>query len=53
MLFILTGVKFIVKNTDQVPREQGQAVQKKLDQCRNQENNPDSDVWVGLCDHLS
>ncbi|XP_059167590.1 cyclin-H-like isoform X2 [Physella acuta] len=44
-MYQLRRVKFIVKNTEQVPREQGQAVQKKLDQCRNQENNPDSDVY--------
>ncbi|KAK6994435.1 cyclin-H-like isoform X1 [Biomphalaria glabrata] len=44
-LYQLRRVKFIVKNTESVPREQAQAIQKKLDQCRNQENNPDSDVY--------
>lgn len=39
-----TGVKYIVKGVEPVPREQAQAIQKKLEACRNQENNPDSDV---------
>ncbi|CAG5129233.1 unnamed protein product, partial [Candidula unifasciata] len=44
-LYQLRRVKFIVKGVEPVPREQAGAIQKKLDSCRNQENNPDSDVY--------
>ncbi|XP_035825422.1 cyclin-H isoform X2 [Aplysia californica] len=45
MLYQLRRVKFIVKGIENVPREQAQAIQKKLENCRNQANNPDSDVY--------
>ncbi|CAL1526245.1 unnamed protein product [Lymnaea stagnalis] len=44
-MYQIRRVKFTVKGYEPVPREQAQAVQKKLDLCRNQENNPDSDVY--------
>lgn len=30
-------------------REIVKALEKKLDKCRNQENNPDSEMYVSLC----
>ncbi|KAK3785899.1 hypothetical protein RRG08_055933 [Elysia crispata] len=44
-LYQLRRVKAIVKSFEPTTREQAQAVQKKLDRCRNQENNPDSDIY--------
>lgn len=34
----------MVKTIQVFPREQAKAVEKKLEKCRNQENNPDSQV---------
>ncbi|GFN97433.1 cyclin-h [Plakobranchus ocellatus] len=44
-LYQLRRVKAIVKSFEQTTREQAQGVQKKLDRCRNQENNPDSEIF--------
>ena len=43
-VLISPGVKTIIKGVESVPRDQAQAIQKKLEKCRNQENNPDSDL---------
>jgi len=47
MMYQLKRIKYMVnvKGIEGVPREQAQAIQKKLEKCRNQENNPDSDVY--------
>ncbi|GFR87695.1 cyclin-H [Elysia marginata] len=44
-LYQLRRVKAIVKGFEPTTREQAQGVQKKLDRCRNQENNPDSEIY--------
>ncbi|KAK7471797.1 hypothetical protein BaRGS_00035536, partial [Batillaria attramentaria] len=40
-----TGIKHIVKAAEPVPREQAHLIQKKMERCRNQENNPESEVY--------
>lgn len=34
----------MVKSTEPIPREQAHLTQKKMEKCRNQENNPDSEM---------
>lgn len=34
-------------------RDVVRALEKKLDKCRNQENNPDSDMWVIILNSLT
>ncbi|KAK7471802.1 hypothetical protein BaRGS_00035541, partial [Batillaria attramentaria] len=41
----LIGIKHIVKAAEPVPREQAHLIQKKMERCRNQENNPESEVY--------
>lgn len=38
-------LRYMVKSQEQIPREQMAHLQRKLDHCRNQENNPESEVY--------
>lgn len=38
----------MAKCVESPSREVIRALEKKLDKCRNQENNPDSEMWVYL-----
>ncbi|XP_012276140.1 cyclin-H isoform X2 [Orussus abietinus] len=38
-------IRSMVKFLDQPPKETVRALEKKLDKCRNQENNPDSEIY--------
>lgn len=45
MLFILLGIRSMVKMADSVPdKNQQKMLDKKLEKCRNPENNPDSEM---------
>lgn len=37
-------IRFMVKNIVVIPKEQSKQLEKKLDKCRNQDNNPDSEA---------
>lgn len=34
----------MAKTVESIPRDMVKALEKKLDKCRNQDNNPDSEV---------
>nr|KAG5689182.1 hypothetical protein BaRGS_004016 [Batillaria attramentaria] len=44
-IYQLRRIKHIVKAAEPVPREQAHLIQKKMERCRNQENNPESEVY--------
>lgn len=37
-------IRFMFKQYEIPPRDKVKAIEKKLEKCRNQENNPDSEV---------
>lgn len=39
-------IRFMVKNFTIPEKDEFKRIEKKLDKCRNQENNPDSEAWV-------
>lgn len=43
-LNIFQEIRMLVKNYQPPDREKVKAIEKKLDKCRNQNNNPDSDL---------
>jgi hypothetical protein len=44
LCFMFVGIKSIVKNQEALQRELIGPVQRKLENCRNQANNPESEV---------
>lgn len=42
MLSLISDIRMIVKGAEGINREIFSSLNKKLDKCRNQENNPDS-----------
>ncbi|XP_025083258.1 cyclin-H-like [Pomacea canaliculata] len=44
-IYQLRRIKHMVKSTEPIPREQAHLTQKKMEKCRNQENNPDSEIY--------
>ncbi|XP_071098327.1 cyclin-H-like [Haliotis cracherodii] len=42
---LIKKIKMIVKNQDTLQRDVVQLIQRKLEKCRNQENNPESEVY--------
>lgn len=42
--FFPTEIRIMVKQYQQPDREKVKAIEKKLDKCRNQANNPDSEL---------
>lgn len=44
-IYQLRRIKHMVKSIEPVSREQAHQIQKKMERCRNQENNPDSEVY--------
>lgn len=44
MVHIFPEIRMLVKNYQPPDREKVKAIEKKLDKCRNQNNNPDSDL---------
>ncbi|GAB6032088.1 hypothetical protein CHUAL_010452 [Chamberlinius hualienensis] len=38
-------IRYLVKTLEPPPKEQLKAIEKKLETCRNQENNPDSQIY--------
>ncbi|XP_076452516.1 cyclin-H-like [Babylonia areolata] len=45
LIYQLKRIKHMVKTDPVIPREQVSTIQKKLERCRNQENNPESDSY--------
>lgn len=43
-IHIFTEIRMLVKNYQPPDREKVKAIEKKLDKCRNQNNNPDSEL---------
>ena len=39
----VTGIKYMVKNTEMLDRDEVKQIENKLELCRNQENNPNSE----------
>lgn len=44
LIILNSELRYMVKSQEQIPREQMAHLQRKLDHCRNQENNPESEV---------
>lgn len=43
---LVPGIKYMVKNQEPLQRDLIGPVQKKLEGCRNQANNPESEMYV-------
>ena len=46
LILFLPGIRYMVKHQDPLEREEVRKVEEKLEKCRNQENNPESDLLV-------
>ncbi|KAL3885288.1 hypothetical protein ACJMK2_025371 [Sinanodonta woodiana] len=44
-IYQIKRIRYIVKNQEPMLRDQIGPIQKKLEQCRNQENNPESEIY--------
>jgi hypothetical protein len=50
LCIFFTGIKYMVSSQEPLQKDQIGSIQRKLEQCRNQENNPDSDMLVYIFD---
>lgn len=48
LLRLNLGIRSMVKSIEQPDKAFVRTLEKKLDQCRNQENNPNSLMWVSI-----
>lgn len=45
---IVVGIRYMVKNQEPLIRDEVKVLERRLDVCRNPENNPHSEAWVML-----
>jgi hypothetical protein len=53
LCIFFTGIKYMVSSQEPLQKDQIGSIQRKLEQCRNQENNPDSDMLVYIFDWIN
>lgn len=44
LVFLFLDIRFIVKTLEPISKDMTKPLEEKLSQCRNQENNPDSEM---------